>query len=117
MVLLSLNRIAWEYESDDGNSYRVAAQKALTDQAKLGGQAWQGVVGPKPHGMKMRRITVRNATAGVSRVVPVYGTDAAILSVGETINLNRLADSAAFTSSGNPIPEQRPRKSVTIQAT
>jgi len=117
MVLLSLNRIAWEYSSDNGQTYRVAAQKALTDQAVLGGQAWQGVVGPKPAGIKMRRITVRNTAQNTSRVVPVYGTDAGILVAGETINLNHLADSYAFTSSGEPIAEKRPRLSVTQQAT
>lgn len=117
MVLLSLNRIAWEYASDDGNSYRVAAQKAITDQTKLGGIAWAGTVGPLPRGIKMRRITVRNAAQSVSRVVPVYANDAAILVAGSTVNLNHLSDSYSFTSDGNPIPEQRPRHSVTKQST
>jgi len=117
MALLSLNRIAWEYTSDNGNTYRVAAQKALTDQNKLGGQAWQGVVGPKPLGLKMRRITVRNAAQGISRVVPVYDADAGILAAGATINLNHLTDSYSFTSDGEPISENRPRHSVTKQST
>jgi len=119
MALLSTNRIAWEYAADGGVSYRVAAQKALTDQNKLGGQAWQGVVGPKPSTIKMRRITVRNAAQGVSRVVPVYSDDAAILTAGATINLNHLADSYAFTSDGGEhvIAQQRPRSSVTKQST
>ena len=115
MALLSTNRIAWQYHSDDGNTYRVAAQKALTDQTKLGGEAWAGVVGPKPGGMKMRRITVSNATYG-SRVVPVYSTTAPILVPGETINVNWLSDSHAFVSDGNPIPEPHQRKSVTKQS-
>ena len=116
MAVLSGNRIAWEYASDDGNSYRVAAQKAMTDQSKLGGQAWAGVVGPKPGNMKMRRITVRSAAHG-SRVVPVYATDAAILVAGATVNANAGGDSYAFTSDGNPIPEGHIRKSVTKQST
>jgi hypothetical protein len=116
MALKSLNRIAWEYSADNGLTYRVAAQKALTDQAKLGGQAWQGVVGPLPRGYKMRRITCRNATNSISRVFPVYGTDADILVAGETIDANHLADSLTFTSDGNPISENRPRHSVTRQA-
>ena len=62
MVKLASNRIAWEYSSDDGNSYRVAASKALTDQDKLGGIAWAGTVGPKPAWIKMRRITLSNAS-------------------------------------------------------
>jgi hypothetical protein len=115
MAVLSGNRIAWQYHSDDGNTYRVAAQKALTDQAKLGGEAWAGTVGPKPSWMKMRRITVANATYG-SRVVPVYDTTAAILTAGETINVNWLGDSHAFESDGGPIPETRPRRSVTKQS-
>ena len=117
MVLLSLNRIARAHASDDGNSYRVPAQKAITDQAKLGGQAWAGTVGPLPFGVKMRRITVRNAAQAVSRVVPVYAIDAAILVAGATVNLNHLTDSYTFTSDGNPIAENRPRHSVTKQAT
>lgn len=119
MALLSLNRIAWEYTAEGGATYRVAAQKAITDQTKLGGQAWAGTAPPKPHGLKMRRITVRNATLGTSRVVPVYSTDAAILDAGETVNLNHLADSAAFVSDGGDhiISEQRPRSSVTKQST
>lgn len=117
MALLSLNRVAWQYHSDDGNTYRVAAQKGITDQAKLGGEAWAGSAGPKPTGMKMRRCTVRSASAGVSRVVPVYSTDAAILTEGTTINLNHLADSATFTSDGTVISESRPRHSVTKQST
>jgi hypothetical protein len=115
MAVLSGNRIAWQYHSDDGNSYRVAAQKAMTDQAKLGGEAWAGVVGPKPASMKMRRITVRSAAHG-SRVVSVYGTDAGILVAGATINANAGGDSYAFTSDGNPIPEGHIRRSVTKQS-
>lgn len=118
MALLSLNRIAWTYSSDDGNSYRVAAQKAITDQGKSGGVAWAGVVGPLPFGYKMRRITVRNAANNFSRVVPVYTIDAALLTAGQTVNLNHLADSYAFTTDGGStlIGENRPRHSVTKQA-
>lgn len=116
MALKSLNRIAWEYTSDNGITYRVAAQKALTDQAQQGGQAWQGTAGPLPRGFKMRRITVRNVAQATSRVIPVYDLTADILTKGETIDLNHLADSYTFTSDGEPIPEQRPRHSVTRQA-
>jgi hypothetical protein len=116
MAVLSSNRIAWQYHSDDGHTYRVAAQKALTDQSKLGGEAWAGVVGPMPEGYKMRRISVRNATYG-SRVLPVYSVDAAILTAGSTINVNALGDSRSFESDGNPIAERRPRRSVTRQST
>lgn len=119
MALLSLNRIAWTYASDDGNSYRCAAQKAVTDQAKSGGVAWAGVVGPLPFGYKMRRITVRNAAQNFSRVTHVYSDDAALLTAGQTVNLNHLADSYAFTSDGGSslIGENRPRHSVTKQST
>jgi hypothetical protein len=115
LVALSGNRIAWQYHSDDGNTYRVAAQKALTDQAKLGGEAWAGVVGPKPAAMKMRRITISDGS-GNSRVVPVYSTDAAILVAGTAMNVNVNGNSTSLTSSGNPIPETHFRKSVTKQA-
>lgn len=119
MAILSLNRIAWTYNSDDGNSYRVAAQKAVTDQAKNGGVAWAGVVGPLPFGYKMRRLTVRNAAQNFSRVTHIYATDAALMTAGQTVNLNHLADSYAFTSDGGStlIGENRPRHSVTKQST
>lgn len=118
MVLLSTNRIAWEYDSDDGTTYRVAAQKAVTDQGKLGGRAWAGSAGPKPAHIKMRRMTVRNAAQTASRVVPVYSTAATILTPGSTVNLNHLADSYAFTSDGGAavIAEHRPRHNVTKQS-
>lgn len=116
MAIKSLNRIAWEYTSDTGAVYRVAAQKALTDQDKLGGQAWQGEVGPLPKGYKMRRITCRCSAESISRVFPVYDTDADILAAGATIDANHLADSYTFESDGNPISENRPRHSVTRQS-
>jgi hypothetical protein len=119
MAALSLNRIAWTYTTEGGTAFRVAAQKALTDQSKLGGTAWGGTAPPKPSNIKMRRITVRNAAQGVSRVVPVYDNDAAILTAGETVNLNHLGDSYAFVSDGGEhvISESRPRSSVTKQST
>lgn len=112
---LSTNRIAWQYHADNGTVYRVAAQKALTDQAVLGGEAWAGTAGAKPSSIKMRRITVTSA-AGVSRVVPVYSTDATILVEGTSMNVNILENSTAVTSSGNPIPESHQRRSVTRQS-
>lgn len=115
MAPLSDNRVAWQYHSDDGKTYRVAAQKAMTDQAKLGGEAWAGTAGPRPNGIKMRRITVGD-TSGRTRVVPVYSDDAPILAAGETINVNFAGDVHAMVSSGEPLAEQRPRKSVTRQA-
>lgn len=116
MAALPTNRIAWQYHSDNGNTYRVAAQKALTDQGKMGGEAWAGTVGPKPGNLKMRRITLSDAT-GNSRVIPVYSTDATILVAGATMNVNVLENSASLSSSGNPIPEGHLRQSVTKQAT
>jgi hypothetical protein len=115
MARLSGNRIAWQYHSDDGNTYRVAAEALVVSQGKQGGEAWAGVAGPKPASMKMRRITVRSAGVG-SRVVPVYSADAAILVVGETIQLNYLEDSHIFTSSGNPLPEGHHIHNVTQQS-
>jgi hypothetical protein len=116
MAVLSGNRIAWTYTSDDGNTYRVAAMKSMTDQAKLGGADGSAVATPKPSRMKMRRITVRSAAHG-SRVVPVYDLDAAILEAGETVNCNAGGDSYAFTSHGNPIPESHHIQNVTTQST
>lgn len=117
MVLLSSNRIAWEYTADDGTVYRVAAQKALTDQAKLGGQAWAGSAPAKPGSLKMRRMTCHAAGQG-SVTVPVYQVTAPIVTAETSINVNKGGDQHAFTSTGKIIPEY-PRRAtpVTTQST
>jgi hypothetical protein len=115
MALLSGNRIAWTYTADDGNTYRVAAQKAMTDQSKLGGSAAAGTLAEKPSAIKMRRVTVSNAS-GQSRVLPCYEPTAPIATAGETVNANWGGDSRAFTSNGGFIPEGGPRKNVTKQS-
>lgn len=116
MAILSSNRVAWTYTADDGTNYRVAAVKALTDQAVLGGAAWNGTDGPKPANIKMRRITVGAAGVG-SRVVPVYVPGAPICTKGTTINVNVLQVEQTLESDGNPIPQSHERNSVTRQAT
>lgn len=116
MAALSGNRVAWQYHADNGLTYRVAAQKALTDQGKLGGEAWAGTAPAKPGWLKMRRITVSAAGSG-ARVVPVYATDAEILTAEATINVNFAGNSVSMASSGNPIPENHIRHSVTKQST
>jgi hypothetical protein len=118
MALLPSNRIAWMYTDENNVQWRVAAVKAYTDQAKLGGAAWDGVAEPKPANLKMRRITVRNAANGLSRVVPVYSAGAPIQTKGATVNLNaNNTDSYAFESDGNTIPQGHIRESVTRQST
>jgi hypothetical protein len=115
---LSSNRIAWTYVDDTGISYRVAALKALTDQALLGGAAAASTVPPKPPSIKMRRATVRSA-GGVSRTVPLYSA-AQTLIVGlvvTPINVNVAQVETAMTPVGSIIPERRPRVSVTSQST
>ncbi|SRR5713226_7134271 len=114
MPALSTNRIAWTYTSDSGIDYRVAAQKALTDQGVLGGAAAAATVTPKPGSIRMRRCTVSDG-AGHSRVVPVYQTTATIVTPGTGINVNVLETSTAMTSNGGFISENRSR--ITKQAT
>lgn len=126
MARLASNRIAWTYTDDGGNDWRVAAEKAVTDQAKLGGEAAAATVPEKPGWLRMRRTSVRNATNAITRTVPVYAADAAILTAAETINLNcqllnGTSDSAAFvqggTSPSNIIREKGlPRGRVTSQS-
>lgn len=121
MARLSNNRIAWQYVSDEGTTYRVAAQKAYTDQGVLGGQAWQGVVAAKPGRIKMRRMTFNSVGHG-SRVLPIYETTGAraatALTAGTSININVGTDSYAFVSSGHLIPQSHERLSpVTTQST
>jgi len=115
MAALFGNRIAWTYTSDDGNTYRVAAQKALTDQAVLGGVAAATTLPEKPSAIKLRRCTVSNA-AGHSRVVVCYQPGAPIATAGTAINVNYDGNSEAFTSNGGFIPEGGPRKNVTKQS-
>lgn len=114
MAALSTNRIAWLYTADDGVAYRVAAQKALTDQAVLGGSAATGSEKEKPSHIKMRRVTVSNSS-GHSRVLPCFSATATIVTAGTAVNANRLGNSEAFTSNGGFIPEQSPRRNVTKQ--
>jgi hypothetical protein len=116
MVALSGNRIAWTYTDSDGVDWRVAAQKALTDQNKLGGEAAALSVPPKPPSIKMRRITVHAVGVG-SRVLPVYSVGAPIATKGETINANFLGTSTEFTSQGNVIEQKHVIHNVTSQAT
>lgn len=115
MALLSGNRIAWTYTADDGTPYRVAAQKAMTDQAVLGGTAAAATLKEKPSAIKMRRVTVSNGT--ISRVVACYEPSAPIATAGTIVNANRAGDVHAFTSNGGFIPEGGPRKNVTKQST
>lgn len=116
MASLPTNRIAWTYTDATGKAWRVAAQKAITDQGILGGSAAASSVPPKPASIKMLRATVRSA-GGVSRTVPIYSASQTITVDGATINLNLLENSTVFTWIGSVIPEQRPRQSVTSQST
>jgi|SRR5215472_7454349 len=116
MAALSTNRIAWTYTDDQGNDWRVAAQKALTDQGVLGGSAAASTLPQKPSAIVMRRATVSNSS-GQSRVVHVYEPSATIATAGTSINVNFLGNSTAFTSNGGFIPEGGPRRSATKQST
>lgn len=116
MAILSSNRIAWTYTDDQGNNWRVAAQKALTDQGVLGGAPALESVPERPNLGKMRRCTVSNP-AGQSRVVPVYQVGAAIVAPGTAINVNFLQNSTPMTSNGGFIAEERPRRNVIKQST
>jgi hypothetical protein len=114
MAALSGNRIAWNYTADDGSVYRVAAQKALTDQAVLGGSASSGAIPEKPSAIKLRRVTVSNAN-GHSRVLVCYEVGAPIVTPGTAVNVNYNGNSEAFTSNGGFIPQGGPRRNVTKQ--
>jgi hypothetical protein len=115
MAVLSGNRIAWTYTDDEGNDWRVAAQKALTDQGVLGGSAAAGTVPERPNFFKMRRVSVSDG-AGHSRVLPCYETTATIVTPGTAVNANYAGVSTPFTSNGGYIPERAPRRNVTKQA-
>lgn len=115
MARLSMNRIAWTYTADDGTDYRVAAIKAVTDQSKLGGSAALATVPPLPKHIKMRRLTVRNTTLNRARTVPLYSTDAAILTPAQTVNLNSsgLVD-AVWTEDSYPFTNMQTAGNVAV---
>jgi hypothetical protein len=118
MAVLSSNRLAWKYTDDDGNVWRVAALAAWTSQAKLGGSAAAITDPQRPGGYKMRRAVVSDG-AGHSRMVPVYTTDAAIVTAGETFNFNANVGGAITevtgSSNGGFIREGASRHNVTKQ--
>jgi hypothetical protein len=119
MAVLSSNRIAWTYTDDDGNDWRVAALKAWTDQAKLGGTAAAATVPQRPAGYKMRRCVVSDG-AGHSRVVPVYDTAADIIVGGTSFNYNAnvagVITMVTGTSNGGTLREGASRHNVTKQS-
>lgn len=114
MAFLDTSRIAWTYTADDGTNYRVAAVKALTDQAKQGGADGSAVALSKPGTLKMRRVSCRTA-GGVTRVFPLYVAGSPLATAGATINANVDGVSTSFISRGNPLPEGHIRRSVTEQ--
>jgi hypothetical protein len=120
MAALSSNRIAWTYTDDDGHTWRVAALKAWTDQAKLGGTAASAAVPQRPKGYPMRRTVVSDG-AGHSRTVPVYDLTAPIIAAGTTLNFNAnvagVIDSVTGTSNGGFLREGASRHNVTKQST
>lgn len=119
MAVLSSNRIAWTYTDDAGNNWRVAALKAWTDQAVLGGAAAASTVPQRPSGGKMRRCVVSDG-AGHSRTVPVYAPGATIETPGTAFNFNAnvagVITSVAGTSNGGSLREGSSRHNVTKQA-
>jgi len=117
MARLSESRIAWTYTADNGTQYRMAAVAAYTSQDKQGGADGSAVAAVRPSNFKPRRVSVRNATLGISRVVPLYEAGAPLASEGETITLNHDTDSYVFVSDGNPLPEQHLIKNATRQTT
>jgi hypothetical protein len=118
MTVLSSNRIAWLYTDDNGDQWRVAALKAATDQAKLGGSAAAATDPQRPGSWKMRRTTVSDG-AGHSRVVPVYETGAPIVTAGESFNYNAnvagTITEVTGTSNGGFLREGASRHNVTKQ--
>lgn len=120
MAVLSSNRIAWQYTDDDGNVWRVAALKAWTDQAKLGGAAAAPTDKQRPAGWKMRRTTVSDG-AGHSRVVPCYEDTAPIITGGTAFNFNAnvagVITEVTGTSNGGFLREGASRHNVTKQTT
>lgn len=117
MAAISDNRVAWTYTADDGTTYRLAAVDGYVTQVSgttplQGGSAAAAGLRAKPASLKPRRITVRDTVNGDSRVIPVYTTDAPIITPGTTIMLNRLGDSYSYTSFGGLLNEDNGRRVI-----
>lgn len=108
MAALSSNRIAWTYTDKAGNTWRVAALKAWTDQGVLGGVAALPTVPQRLGGSKMRRTVVSDG-AGHTRTVPVYDLSATIIAPGTSFNFNAnvggVITEVTGTSNGEYLPE------------
>jgi len=107
-------RVAWTYTTDDGRQFRVSINQQLTTNVTggtppvpyIGGSAAAATLPPKPSGLKMRRITVRNTALGISKTVPVMELSAPILtSLGTALTLDHAGTTAAFTYYGGLLNE------------
>lgn len=98
----SKNKIAWTYTDDDGNDWRVAATKAITDQLngssapKVGGSAAAATVARLPKHIKPRKRYV--VYSGVRRGVVCYDKTCDMWAVaGTTITLETSGADQTFT--------------------
>lgn len=117
-MAVSANKVAWTYTDDDGNDWRVAASKGITDQVngsstpKCGGTPAAATVARLPQYITPRKRYVISA-AGVRRaVVCMDKTCDMWLVPGTTINLQVSGTDTAFTR-GTTYYNERKRDTTT----
>jgi hypothetical protein len=120
MAIPNSNRIAWQYECNDGELYRKGAKKFITDQLIdlapiVGGEAADSFLKAFPINFRPRRAYCVNNANGHTRYVVCYTEDALLWTTpGTTISLVDGADVADFTADGRV--EERGPKATREQA-
>lgn len=117
-MAVSANKVAWTYTDDDGNDWRVAASKGITDQVngssvpKVGGEAAAATVARLPQYITPRKRYVVSA-AGVRRAVVCYDKTCDLWATdATTINLQFGGADTAFTR-GTTYYNERKRDTTT----
>lgn len=120
-MVQSSNLIAWTYTDDNGDDYRMAAKKAITDQqngalaTKVGGSAAASTVPRLPKHIKPRRRYVVSA-GGVRRAVVCYDRTCDLWAVdATTITLVTGGADTSFTRT-NTFFNERSRDTTTQSA-
>jgi hypothetical protein len=113
------SKVPWTYTTDDGRQFRVSINAQLVSTANeqspgvkwVGGSPAAATLPPKPAGLQMRRITVRDTTNKISKTVPVMTLTAPILSaIGQDLVLDHAGATSSFTFFGGLISEKDARR-------
>lgn len=118
--MASANKLAWTYTDDNGDDWRVAASKAITDQVngsaavKVGGSAAAATVKRLPPYIKPRKRYV--VYGNVRRAVVCYDRTCDLWAVpGTTITLETSGADQTFTRTADGVYNER-RRDTTSQS-